>query len=145
MKKKLYVIFSIFLLYLSYLIIKPILYNNFLPKVSYFDLVDKKVNLKELNLSDKETLIFYVNPTCSSCTKINDSLVKVNRDLTNVIIICSYFKDTNYSIYKDKFLLQQQDFFLIDKYNTFTYDFNIGFSYNLPILVKFDKKCKRIN
>lgn len=145
MKKKIvYLTFSLFFLYLTFLILKPLFYKNYLPNVSYFALNDEKVNLKEIELSKKETLIYYVNPTCNSCIKINDSLVKVNRNLSNVIIICSFINETNYSLYKNKFLLQPQDIFLIDKYNTFTFDFNIGFSYSLPIFIQFDKKGKRV-
>lgn len=144
MKKGFYLLLSLLFVTLTVFVLKPVFYKNKLPNVSYYNLDNDKVRLKSIELSSKETFIYYINPTCNNCFKINDDLSKTNRKLTNVIVIASFFKDMNYKEYKRKFNLAAKDVFLIDINNTFLFDFNIGPSFSLPLLIKLDKNGNRV-
>lgn len=144
MKKTAYILGSLIFVALTVYLIIPLMSINKFPSVDYLNLQGKKIDVSKIDFKNKGTVLFYVNPTCDACDKIVEITSKLDRNLHNVIVICSYFENTNYGVYKKKFNLAPEDIFLIDKENTFIYDFNIGISYSLPIMLSFDPNGNRI-
>lgn len=144
MKKKIYTGGVIVFISLTIYLLTPLLSINKFPSVEYLNLRNEKVDISKINLNNKKTILFYINPNCDACNKIIKIIKTTDRKIYKIIVISSYYNYVNYNLYKNKFNLQKQDNFLIDSGNTFTHDFNIGISYSMPIILKFDKYGHRI-
>jgi hypothetical protein len=140
MKKTLYLIISISLLLGSIYLLSPIIHKNNLPSTSYKNLKNKHVDLSKLYMKKKETFVFYIDPTCNSCNHISSILDTLKNEKYNRILISSFIKGIDYNKYKNNFNLLKEDIFLIDYKNNFISDFNIGITYNLPLVLKYDEK-----
>jgi hypothetical protein len=145
MKNVLYLLGTIFLILLSIYVLKPVFNKNKLPDVEYYDLNNNQINFSKIKLKNKETFIFYVSPDCNYCKDINKILDTIPNNKYNRIIICENIKSINYWQYKKKFIISNNDVFLIDKKNNFIHDFNITYSYSLPLIIKFDINRKKSN
>ncbi len=139
MKNLIYFILSVLLILGSIYVLKPVFFKNRLPSVYYYNLENVKVKLNEIELKEKVTYVFYVSPNCEYCKDIKKILDTISIKKHNRIIITSYEKNINYKIYKENFNLKKNDFFLIDKNNNFVHDFNVNYSYSIPLILKFDK------
>lgn len=145
MKKFLYFICSAVLIMLTIYLIIPLISLNNLPPVEYLTLENKKKDISKIDLANKKTLLFYVNPKCDACNEIVEIIDKTDRNLFNVIILSSFYNEISYMDYKSKFNLLNNDIFLIDQGNSFIHDFNIGLSYSMPIILQYDEKGHIMN
>lgn len=141
MKKFIYLISSLLLIILSFLILESVFTNNKL-NATYYDLDNSIVKLSDIINSEMDTHVIYVDPNCSSCEQI--SSVYKNIENKTIIIISSYKKEFNYVEYFNKFNSLKNVHFFIDKENNFIDDFNIGFSYSLPLILEFDKNGNQV-
>ena len=140
MKNFLYLAFSFVLIIASIYMLIPLFYANKIPSIKYLDINEKEINLSDINLNNKQTYIFYVSPTCEYCSDINNLLDTLSDSKFNKIIICSSEENVNYAMYKNKFNLNNENYFLIDTKNNFAHDFKINTNYSLPLIIKYDKK-----
>jgi len=144
MIKAIYIIGTIILLFFSFYLLKPLFHLNKLPQTNYVNLNYESIDLKKVDLKNKKTFIFYIDPTCNYCENIKSILDTLKPGHYNRIVICSNIENINYKKYKAKFNLIESDLFLIDNSNSFIRDFNIGFKYSLPLVLQYNKNGKLI-